>query len=61
MPPCAHGSREYIGVEKTDDGVNAYHKCVDCGALLVTLPSKEVVGVPGVRVDHRTNHGGNTS
>ncbi len=48
MPGCKHESLEYVGEQKTDDGVNIYRRCKDCGMLLVLIPSGKVVGVKGV-------------
>ncbi len=49
MPACRHGSLEFVGEQKTDEGVNAYYKCKDCGDLLVVTPSRRVIGVKGIQ------------
>ena len=49
MAPCRHESLEYVGEQKTDDGVNSYRKCRNCGMLLVMLPSGKLIGVPGAK------------
>jgi hypothetical protein len=48
MPPCRHESLEYVGEQKTDDGVNSYRRCKNCGMLLIMTPSGKLIGVPGV-------------
>jgi len=48
MPTCRHESTEYIGEQKTDDGVNIYRKCKSCGLLLVLLPTGKLIGIKGV-------------
>jgi hypothetical protein len=51
MPPCRHESIEYVGEQKTDDGVNSYRRCKNCGVLLIMTPSGKLIGVPGVKQD----------
>ena len=48
MPACKHESTEYIGEQKTDDGVNVYRRCKSCGLYLVLLPTGKLIGVKGV-------------
>jgi hypothetical protein len=48
MTPCKHETLEYVGDQKTDEGVNSYYKCKACGALLVVTPARKVIGIPGV-------------
>jgi hypothetical protein len=47
MPGCKHESLEYMGEQKTDDGVNVYRRCKNCGMLLVLTPSGKLIGVKG--------------
>ena len=47
MSQCRHESLEYVGEQKTDDGVNAYYKCKICGDLLVATPSRKVISIKG--------------
>ena len=47
MPGCKHESLEYVGEQKTDDGVNVYRRCKNCGMLLVLTPSGKLIGVKG--------------
>jgi hypothetical protein len=49
MPGCRHESLEYVGEQKTDDGVNSYRRCKNCGMLLVMTPSGKLIGVPGAK------------
>jgi hypothetical protein len=49
MPACKHESLEYLGEQKTDDGVNTYSRCKDCGSLVVLTPSRTVFSVKGVK------------
>ncbi len=48
LPECSHESLEFIGEQKTDDGVNVYRRCTNCGSLFVLTPSKKLVRIPGV-------------
>jgi len=48
MPTCKHESTEYIGEQKTDDGVNIYRRCKFCGLYLVLLPTGKLIGIKGV-------------
>ena len=49
MTACKHESIEYIGEQKTDDGVNIYRKCKSCGTLFVLTPVGKVIAVKGVK------------
>ena len=49
MPACKHESLEYIGEQKTDDGVNTYSRCKQCGSLIVLTPSRTAFSVKGVK------------
>ena len=51
MPSCRHESLEFVGDQKTDDGVNSYKRCKACGTLLIMTPSGKLIGVPGVKGD----------
>jgi hypothetical protein len=48
MPGCKHESLEYVGEQRTDDGVNVYRRCKNCGMLLVLTPSGKLISVKGV-------------
>jgi hypothetical protein len=48
MPGCKHESLEYVGEQKTDDGVNVYRRCKNCGSLLVLTPSGKLIAIKGV-------------
>ena len=48
MPTCKHESLEYVGEQKTEDGVNVYRRCKSCGMLFVLTPSGKLIGVKGV-------------
>jgi len=49
MAPCKHEILEYVGDQKTDEGVNSYYKCKACGTLLVVTPTRKVIGIPDVQ------------
>ena len=49
MPGCSHATLELVGEQKTDDGVNTYHVCKDCRALLVVTPTRTVIAIKGAR------------
>ncbi len=40
---------EYVGEQKTDDGVNVYYKCKACGDMLVVTPERNVIAVKGIQ------------
>jgi hypothetical protein len=61
LPPCKHESLEFVGDQRTDDGVNSYYRCTGCGAVLVVLPSKKVIGIQGAQQLPPYSEGGNTS
>ncbi|HEY6283605.1 MAG TPA: hypothetical protein VIW22_06745 [Nitrososphaerales archaeon] len=48
MAPCKHETLEYVGDQKTDEGVNSFYKCKACGTLLVVTPARKVIGIPGL-------------
>lgn len=52
MAKCNHGSLEYVGEQKTDNGQNSYRRCKECGMLLVMTPSGKLIGVPGAKSGH---------
>ena len=49
MTQCKHESLEFVGEQKTDDGVNSYYTCKACGELLVVTPTRKVIGIPAVQ------------
>jgi len=49
MTDCKHQTLEFVGGQKTDEGVNTYYTCKACGTLLVVTPSSQVIGVKGVQ------------
>ena len=51
LQTCKHENLEFVGNQKTEEGVNAYYKCTACGTLLIMTPSRQVYGVPGVEQD----------
>jgi hypothetical protein len=57
MPTCRHESLEFVGDQKTDDGVNIFYKCTACGDLLVVTHAKAVYGVKGVERQHASSSG----
>ena len=58
MPVCKHESTEYIGEQKTDDGVNIYRRCKSCGLYLVLLPTGKLIGIKGVPPQFATSKKG---
>ena len=49
MDACKHESLNYVGEQKTDEGVNSYYTCKSCGMMLVMTPSRQIIGIPGVQ------------
>ncbi|GEM_PF-1431658 len=60
MTDCMHESLDYVGTQKTEEGVNSYYKCKSCGMLLIMTPSRQVYGVPGVGGEHPAPSKGKT-
>ena len=58
MTDCRHQTLDFVGEQKTDDGVNSYYTCKACGTLLVVTPSSKVIGVKGVQAVAHSNKGG---
>jgi hypothetical protein len=48
MAPCPHMKLDFVGEQKSDDGVNAYYRCHACGDLLVVTPANKVLAVSGI-------------
>ncbi|MDA4124335.1 MAG: hypothetical protein OK438_02610 [Thaumarchaeota archaeon] len=48
---CKHETLEYVGEQKTDDGVNMYYKCKACGDMLVVTPERKVIAIKGIQPD----------
>jgi hypothetical protein len=61
LAECRHESLEPVGEQKTEDGVNSYYRCAACGTLLVVLPDRRVVAIPGVQQGTPPQEGANTS
>lgn len=61
MSGCKHQTLDHMGEQKTDEGVNSYYKCRDCGSLLVVTPSRKVVGITGVQSELPASRGRNTT
>jgi len=49
MSACKHESLQYVGEQKTEDGVNSYYTCKSCGSLLVMTPSHKVIKISGTQ------------
>ncbi|MDE1857835.1 MAG: hypothetical protein KGI26_02040 [Thaumarchaeota archaeon] len=47
MTECKHSELEFVGEQKTDDGVNTYFRCKACSEVVVTTPERKVFGVKG--------------
>jgi hypothetical protein len=45
MQPCGHKDLEFVGEQKTDDGVNSYFRCRACGETIVVTPGRKVFGL----------------
>ncbi len=55
MSPCKHASVDFVGEQKTDDGVNTYLRCTTCGMLLVVTPERNVFGIPAAAAPVQTS------
>lgn len=58
MSKCMHESLDFVGEQKTEDGVNSYYTCKACGDLLVVTPARKVFGIPRIQEDELTTAGG---
>lgn len=47
MPPCQHKDLEFVGEQKTDNGVNSYLRCRTCNEVIVMTPEGKVIGIKG--------------
>jgi len=46
---CDHPRLIYLGPQKTDLGYNHYFKCLECGAVIIKLPSGRFFQLSGVK------------
>ena len=51
MTQCMHESLEFVGEQKTDDGVNAYYRCRSCGEIVVMTPERKMIAIPAVQTN----------
>jgi hypothetical protein len=49
LPTCKHESLEYLGEQRTDDGVNTYFRCRNCNSMIVTTPERKVFSLEGLK------------
>ena len=42
MARCSHGETEFVGEQKTDNGVNTFVRCKSCLAVLIVTPERKV-------------------
>ena len=48
---CDHSRLIYLGPQKTYLGYNHYFKCLECGAVIIKLPSGKFFKVGGVKTE----------
>ncbi|MCS7385265.1 MAG: hypothetical protein NDF55_00800 [archaeon GB-1867-005] len=46
---CKHARIEFLGIERSESGVNKYFRCLDCGSVLVLSEDGVLYEVPGVK------------
>jgi len=44
---CNHTRLIYLGAQRAYDGCNHYFKCLECGVVLVKLPSGKIFKIGG--------------
>ncbi|MCD6235964.1 MAG: hypothetical protein J7J94_03105 [Thaumarchaeota archaeon] len=49
---CEHRRLIYLGAQKAEGGYNHYFKCLECGAVIVKLPSGKFYQVGGSEIRH---------
>jgi len=47
MVDCRHSDLEFVGEQKTDDGVNGYFRCKACKAVVVVTPERKAFAIKG--------------
>ena len=47
MAGCKHTDLEFVGEQKTDNGVNTYFRCKACKEVIIMTPERKVVGIKG--------------
>jgi len=45
LAQCTHANLDFVGEQKTENGVNTYFKCKGCGEVIVTTPDKKAYGI----------------
>jgi hypothetical protein len=45
MADCKHTDLEWVGEQKTEEGVNSYYRCKACSEVLVVTPQRKVFGL----------------
>ncbi|RLI44335.1 hypothetical protein DRO64_04170 [Candidatus Bathyarchaeota archaeon] len=52
---CDHRNLVYLGSQKTEGGYNQYLKCLDCGAVLIRLPTGKTYQVGGIKSEEKVS------
>ena len=47
---CEHRRLIYLGAQKSEGGYNQYFKCLQCGAVIIKLPSGKIFQVGGSEI-----------
>ncbi|MDV3278691.1 MAG: hypothetical protein LYZ69_09565 [Nitrososphaerales archaeon] len=45
MTKCDHRNADFVGEQKTDEGVNTFLKCHSCLSVIVITPEKKVFAI----------------
>ncbi|RLG04319.1 MAG: hypothetical protein DRN54_01270 [Thaumarchaeota archaeon] len=48
---CKHSRLLYLGPQKTSEGYNHYFKCLECGVVIVKLPSGRVFQIGEAKLE----------
>ena len=47
MAQCSHADLEFVGEQKTEQGVNSYFRCKACSEVVVMTPERKAFGIKG--------------
>jgi len=47
MADCKHADLEFVGEQKTENGVNTYFRCKACREVVIVTPERKAVGIKG--------------
>ena len=48
-PACKHLELEFVGDQKTEDGINTYYRCKSCHDILFVTPQQKTYRIKHVK------------